>query len=174
MHDCFRGKTADTLDAIDYNKQEKIRADCSPHTEAAHRVVRAPTPVPLEPIARRTRRLRTQLSAPRPRCRSISVRRTRRLRDPCESCPGWHAPRSTASGEPLPRHSRPLAATNRRRSKPTASSRPESRRLHPVGALARPHWKEAAPSTNISTDKKEDPPDDSTSHPEARTLLSGE
>src|SRR4051812_10875209 len=46
---------------------------------------------------------------------------------------------------------------NRRRSEPTARSRPESRRLHPVGALARPHQKEAAPSANISTDKEETP-----------------
>src|SRR3954469_1728541 len=64
--------------------------------------------------------------------------------------------------------------SSKRRSEPTARSRPESRRLHPVGALARPHRKEVAPSAIIYTDKEEDPPDDSPSHPEARRLLSGE
>jgi hypothetical protein len=43
-----------------------------------------------------------------------------------------------------------------------------------VGALARPHRKEVAPSAIIYTDKEEDPPNDSPSHPEARRLLSGE
>ena len=38
---------------------------------------------------------------------------------------------------------------SKRRSEPTARSRPESQRLHPVGALARPHQKEVAPDAII-------------------------
>src|SRR4051812_29946960 len=73
----------------------------------------------------------------------------------------------------LLRPSTPSTATKSKNPPDDSPIHPEARRLHPVGALARPHQKEAAPSANISNNK-EDPPNDSPSHPEARRLLSGE
>ena len=70
----------------------------------------------------------------------------------------------------------PSTATKSRNPPDDSPSHPEARRLHPVGALARPHWKEAAPSTiDVRLHRqRRNPPDDSPSHPEARRLLSGE
>ena len=79
-------------------------------------------------------------------------------------------------GGKLLRPSAPSAATKSRNPPDDSPIHPEARRLHPVGALARPHWKEAAPSAiNVRLHRqRRNPPDDSPSHPEARRLLSGE
>src|SRR3954470_21505079 len=80
------------------------------------------------------------------------------------------------SGRKLLRPSTPSTATKSRNPPDDSPSHPEARRLHPVGALARSHWKEVAPSAiDVRLPRqRRNPPDDSPSHPEARRLLSGE
>src|SRR4051794_27018425 len=80
------------------------------------------------------------------------------------------------SGGKLLRPSTPSTTTKSRNPPDDSPSHPEARRLHPVGALARPHWKEVAPSAiDVRLHRqRRNPSDDSPSHPEARRLLSGE
>src|ERR1044072_2234927 len=79
-------------------------------------------------------------------------------------------------GGKLPSPLTPSTATKSRNPPDDSPSHPEARRLHPVGAPARPHWKEAAPSAiDVRLHRqRRNPSDDSPSHPEARRILSEE